>query len=72
MFQSFGGQSNDQEDDESSGQPSKRRKGSKAQVGSPNQSKKPFACPYFKKDPVKYPDCAQWNDTNLKQVKYAF
>jgi ankyrin repeat protein len=71
-FQSLGDRSNDQEDDESSDQPSKRPKGSKAQGSSPSQSKRPFACPYFKKDPVKYSDCAQWNDTNLRQVKYGF
>ncbi|KAI5841395.1 hypothetical protein DFP73DRAFT_555585 [Morchella snyderi] len=68
LSQSHGNRSNDQ-DDESSDQPSKRRKGLKAQVGSPSQSKRPFSCPYFKKDPFKYSDCAHWNDTNLRQVK---
>lgn len=60
-----------QDDDESAGKPSKRPKEHKgAKDALHHQSKRPFACPYFKKNPLKYVGCADWRNTKLSLVKY--
>lgn len=60
-----------QDDDESAGKPSKRPKEHKgAKDVLHHQSKRPFACPYFKKNPLKYVSCADWRNTKLSLVKY--
>ncbi|KAI5847365.1 hypothetical protein DFP73DRAFT_545032 [Morchella snyderi] len=59
-----------QDDDESAGKPSKRPKEHKgAKDVLHHQSKRPFACPYFKKNPLKYVGCAGWRNTKLSLVK---